>query len=123
LILVDSSVWIDFFRNKSTAEARWLYDNLSEREILLGDLILAEVLRGFQDDRAFSEAKRLLSRLLVVPMVDEEVAVQSAIHFRELRKLGVTLRGTIDTIIATRCLVDGFFLLHSDHSKSTSDFA
>ena len=114
MILVDSSVWIDFFRNQHTAQAEWLDRNLDVEGLLVGDLILAEVLRGFKDDRGFNEARRLLGRLQQVSLGGEELAVEAARNFRKLRSRGVTIRGTIDLIIATRCLVDGFRLLHSD---------
>ena len=80
----------------------------------MGDLILAEVLRGFKDDRGFNEARRLLGRLQQVSLGGEDLAVEAARNFRKLRNLGVTIRGTIDVIIATRCMADGFRLLHCD---------
>lgn len=79
----------------------------------MGDLILAEVLRGFKDDRGFNEARRMLARLEQAHLCGEDLAIQAARNFRKLRARGVTVRGTIDVIIATRCLSDGFRLLHS----------
>ena len=114
MILVDSSVWIDFFRNQSTAQADWLDRNLGVEGILVGDLILAEVLRGFKDERGFNEARRMLGQLKQVSLCGEDLAVDAARNFRKLRTKGVTVRGTIDVIIATRCIVDGVRLLHSD---------
>ncbi len=114
MILVDSSVWIDFFRNRPTAQAEWLDRNLGIESLVVGDLILAEVLRGFKDDRGFNEARRMLAQLTQVTLGGEEIAVESAQNFRKLRARGVTIRGTIDVIIATRCLSEGFGLLHSD---------
>lgn len=114
MILVDSSVWIDFFRNQPSAQAEWLDKNLGVEGLVVGDLILAEVLRGFKDDRGFDEARRLLGKLEQAPLCGEDLAVEAARNFRKLRSRGVTVRGTIDVIIATRCLVDGFRLLHSD---------
>lgn len=114
MILVDSSVWIDFFRNQATPQVEWLDDNLGEHGLVVGDLILAEVLRGFKDDRGFTEAKRLLGNLDQVTLCGEEIAVQAARNFRKLRTQGVTVRGTVDVIIATRCIADGYRLLHSD---------
>ena len=114
MILVDSSVWIDFFRNQSTAQADWLDRNLGVEGILVGDLILAEVLRGFKDERGFNEARRMLGQLKQVSLCGEDLAVDAARNFRKLRAKGVTVRGTIDVIIATRCIVDGVRLLHSD---------
>ena len=114
MILVDSSVWIDFFRNHSTAQADWLDRNLGVEGIIVGDLILAEVLRGFKDERGFNEARRVLGQLKQVSLCGEDLAVDAARNFRKLRAKGVTVRGTIDVIIATRCIVDGVRLLHSD---------
>lgn len=114
MILVDSSVWIDFFRNASTPQAEWLDAHLGDEGFVVGDLILAEVLRGFKDDRGFNEARRLLSRLEQVALCGEELAVEAARNFRRLRSRGVTVRGTIDVVIATRCITNGFRLLHSD---------
>ena len=114
MILVDSSVWIDFFRNQPTPQAEWLDRNLGVEGLLVGDLVLAEVLQGFKNDRGFDDARRMLGRLEQVSLGGEEIAIEAARNFRKLRTKGVTLRGTIDVIIATRCLVDGVRLLHSD---------
>ncbi len=114
MILVDSSVWIDFFRDQPTPQAEWLDRNLGVEGLIVGDLILAEVLRGFKDDRGFNEARRMLGRLEQVSLCGEDLAVEAARNFRKLRSRGVTVRGTIDVIIATRCLANGFRLLHSD---------
>ncbi len=114
MILVDSSVWIDFFRDRPTAQAEWLDRNLGTQSLVIGDLILAEVLQGFKDDRGFNEAKRLLARLQQVEVAGFDVAVAAARNYRKLRTLGVTVRGTIDVLIATRCLESGLRLLHND---------
>ncbi|MDT7838432.1 type II toxin-antitoxin system VapC family toxin [Aquabacterium sp. OR-4] len=114
MILVDSSVWIDFFRNTPTPQAEWLDAHLGDEGLVVGDLILAEVLRGFKDDRGFNEARRLLARLEQVALCGEDLAVEAARNFRRLRSRGVTVRGTIDVVIATRCISDGLRLLHSD---------
>ena len=114
MILVDSSVWIDFFRNRSTPQADWLDARLASERVLVGDLILAEVLQGFKDDRGFNAARRLLRRLEPIQLAGEEIAVEAARNFRKLRSVGVTVRGTVDTIIATRCIAERYVLLHSD---------
>lgn len=114
MILVDSSVWIDFLRNSHTPQAEWLDTNLGLREFLVGDLILAEVLQGFKEDRGFNEARRLLGRLRQVQVGGEELAVEAAKNYRALRARGVTVRGIVDSMIATRCIQDGLALLHSD---------
>jgi len=114
VILVDSSVWIDFFRGKASPEVEWLDKNLGIEGFVVGDLILAEVLRGFKEDRGFREARRMLGRLEQLTLGGEELAVEAASNFRRLRARGITVRGTVDVIIATRCLADGLRLLHSD---------
>ncbi|MBK1687536.1 type II toxin-antitoxin system VapC family toxin [Rubrivivax gelatinosus] len=114
MILVDSSVWIDFFRGKPTAQAEWLDRHLGLERFAIGDLILAEVLQGFRDERGFEEARQLLGRLEPVEIGGFEVAVQAARLYRRLRAAGVTVRGTVDMLIATRCLLDGLTLLHAD---------
>lgn len=114
MILVDSSVWIDFFRNTPTPQAEWLDAHLGDEAFVVGDLIPAEVLRGFKDDRGFNEARRLMARLEQVALCGEDLAVWAARNFRRLRSRGVTVRGTIDVVIATRCTADGLRLLHSD---------
>jgi len=90
-------------------------DNLLGREPLaIGDLILAEVLQGFADERDFNLAKNMLTSLTVVELGGKEIAIQAAKNFRALRKLGLTVRKTIDTVIATRCIESGYDLLHND---------
>ena len=114
MILVDSSVWIGYFNGSATPATNRL-DGLLDREILaVGDLILTEVLQGFADDREFSAAHRMLTSLFLVELCGKEIAVQAARNFRVLRKAGVTVRKTIDTLIATRCIESGYDLLHED---------
>lgn len=114
MILVDTSVWIDFFRNNPTVQAEWLDRNLGTEGLVVGDLILAEVLQGFRDDRGFNEASRVLAQLEQVEVAGFDVAVEAARNYRKLRRLGVTVRGTVDVLIATRCMTSGLRLLHSD---------
>jgi predicted nucleic acid-binding protein len=114
VILVDSSVWIDYFKGAATPQTGIL-DLLLDREPLaVGDLILVEVLQGLPHDRTFRAIHELLTSLTVVELGGKDVAVQAARNFRALRALGVTVRKTVDTIIATRCLMSGYTLLHSD---------
>lgn len=114
MILVDSSVWIDYFRGTATPQAEMLDALLGNEPLAVGDLILAEVLLGFQKDRDFNSAKQLLTSFQLVNIVDREVAIQAARNFRALRGHGVTVRKTIDTLIATRCIKNGLVLLHRD---------
>jgi predicted nucleic acid-binding protein len=114
VILVDSSVWVDYFRGSATPQADRLDELLGAVPIAVGDLILTEVLQGFGPEREFNEARRLLTALEVVNLGGLDVAIEAARNYRKLRELGVTIRKTIDTVIATRCIIDGLQLLHSD---------
>jgi predicted nucleic acid-binding protein len=114
MILVDSSVWIDYFRGVSTPQVELLDSLLGTEPLAVGDLILAEVLQGFQSDRDFNHAKQLLNSLQMIQIVDTGLAVQAARNYRLLRGHGLTVRKTIDTLIATRCIKSGLVLLHCD---------
>jgi len=114
MIVVDSSVWIDYFTGKNTPAARKLDSLLGEEPVAIGDLMLTEVLQGFRADKDFRKAKELLMSLIIVNMLDTTIALKSAENFRTLRKKGITIRKTIDTIIATYCIENKLPLLHSD---------
>ena len=114
MILVDSSVWIDYFRGTVSPQTEKLDGLLGQQPLAIGDLILTEVLQGFDDERDFHGARKVLTSLMVVELGGQEIAVQAAKNFRALRRLGITVRKTIDTIIATRCIEDGYDLLHAD---------
>ena len=114
MILVDSSVWIDYFRGTVTRQTEILDGLLGQQPLAIGDLILTEVLQGFDNQRDFNEARKMLTALKVVELGGQQIAIQAAINFRALRRLGVTVRKTIDTVIATRCIEGGYELLHSD---------
>ncbi|WP_338416435.1 PIN domain nuclease [uncultured Sphaerotilus sp.] len=114
MILVDSSVWIDFFRGTVTPQTERLDALLSSELLVVGDLILAEVLQGFSSERDFNQARKLLTALDVVTLGGPEIAIQAARNFRTLRARGVTIRKTIDTLIATRCIESDYALLFSD---------
>ena len=114
MILVDSSVWIDYFQGVITPQTEKLDQLLGHEALAIGDLILTEVLQGFADEQDFNKARKLLTSLTVVELGGQEIAIQAARNFRALRKLGVTFRKTIDTVIATRCIASGDELLHSD---------
>jgi len=114
MIVVDSSVWIDYFNGQPSVETEALHGFLGERQIVVGDLILTEVLQGFRSDRDFRQARRLLSAFPIVTMVGPELAVRAAEHYRRLRRLGVTVRKTIDIMIGTYCIARQLPLLHAD---------
>jgi predicted nucleic acid-binding protein len=114
VILVDSSVWIDYFRGTITVQTGILDRLLGQQPLAIGDLILTEVLQGFDSERDFNDARKMLTSLTVVELGGEKIAIQAARNFRALRRLGVTVRKTIDTVIATRCIESGYDLLHDD---------
>src|SRR6185312_10905101 len=114
VILVDSSVWIDYLRGVETRQTNCLDGLLGTEPLAIGDLILTEVLQGTTTDKELRDVLRLLGSLDVVQLGGQAVAVQAARNFRALREKGVTVRKTIDCLIATRCIVDGLTLLHSD---------
>lgn len=114
MILVDSSVWIDYFRGTVTPETERLDVLLGSEPVCVGDLVLAEVLQGFSTDKGFNQARKLLTSLDVVDLSGQEMSIQAARNFRTLRQMGVTVRKTIDTLIATTCIEHDFALLFSD---------
>ena len=114
MILVDSSVWIDYLRGVETKQTDRLHGLLGMEPVAVGDLILTEVLQGTTIEKEFKEVLKLLNSLDVIVLGGQGVAVQAARNFRALREKGVTIRKTIDCVIATRCIMDGLTLLHSD---------
>jgi predicted nucleic acid-binding protein len=114
VILVDSSVWIDFFNGRASRETDLLALLLRRRILLTGDLILAEVLQGFRRKEAMDQARRALLSLPCADLVGKEIALASACNYRLLRRQGITARKTVDVIIATFCIRNGHVLLHAD---------
>ena len=111
MIVVDTSVWIDFLNGHRTAEVERLSALLGTEPLLVGDVILLEVLQGLRSETDAKRVEAALLRFDVVPMLDPELAVIAAAHYRHLRVLGITLRKTIDLIIGTFCIVRGHALL------------
>jgi len=115
MTLVDSSVWIDYFRGGVSPETDKLDTLLGREALITGDLIVAEVLQGFSSESEFNTARQLMTmRFEVVPLVGPDNAIQAARNYRALRAQGVTTRKTIDTLIATYCIENGVSLLFSD---------
>lgn len=114
MILVDSSVWIDYFRSAYTPQTQHLDALLGTEPLIIGDLILTEVLQGFSAEADFNRARSLLSAFETVTLGGHDICVQAARHFQALRRRGVTVRKTIDAIIATCCIERSYTLLHSD---------
>jgi predicted nucleic acid-binding protein len=114
MILVDSSVWIDYFNGTATEQTDLLHGLLGQELVVIGDLILTEVLQGFRRERDFKKARQLLDTLILREMLGKQMAIKSAQNYRRLRAKGVTVRRTIDIIIATFCIESKLPLLHSD---------
>jgi predicted nucleic acid-binding protein len=114
LIVVDSSVWIDFFNGRNVPHARRLRALLGTEEIVVGDLMLCEVLQGLVSEQAAQDVEALLRHFLIVPMAGDMIAVAAARNFRLLRRRGITIRKTIDLLIGTWCIENRSALLHND---------
>ncbi|MBL0421749.1 PIN domain nuclease [Ramlibacter sp. AW1] len=116
MVVVDSSVWIDFF-NGQPAPARDILRRLlegGEVRIVVPDLVLYEVLRGFRHEREFRQARLLLEELGVESTAQPALAQEAAQHYRALRAMGCTVRSGIDVLVATFCIENGYTLLHND---------
>jgi predicted nucleic acid-binding protein len=114
MTLIDTSVWVDYFNGRLTQETNLLDRLLATERVLIGDLILAEVLQGFRWDFDFRNIRSQLLALPFSPMVGRDIALAAAENYRILRARGVTVRKTIDALIATFCIARGHTLLHSD---------
>ena len=114
MIVVDSSVWIDFLNGRKAAHVERLRAVLGTHEIIVGDLMLCEVLQGLDSERAARQVEGLLRRFEIVPMAGEAIAVAAARNFRALRQRGITIRKTIDLLIGTWCIENRRSLLHND---------
>ena len=116
MLVVDSSVWIDFFNGRDSTVRSVLRRLLDEGEIRLvvPDLVLFEVLRGFRDERDHRQARTLLEGLSVEPACDPDLALHAADHYRSLRSQGITVRSAIDVLVASFCIERDYALLHRD---------
>ncbi len=115
MIVVDSSVWIDFLNGREAPHVKRLQMALGAEEIVVGDLMLCEVLQGLKDERAARDVEALLRRFDIASMAGDEIAVSAACNFRALRRKGVTVRTTIDLLIGTWCIENRTALLHNDN--------
>jgi predicted nucleic acid-binding protein len=114
VIVVDSSVWIDFLNGRKALHVERLRAILGNEEIIVGDLMLCEVLQGLDGEREARQVELLLRRFEIVPMAGEAIAVLAARHFRSLRRRGITVRKTIDLLIGAWCIENRRPLLHND---------
>ncbi|MSP13642.1 MAG: PIN domain nuclease [Chloroflexi bacterium] len=113
-ILVDTSVWIDLFKGRDTPQTHQLHRLAGEEELLLGDLILAELLQGLRSNGDMTKVENAFETFQVISLVGEHIARQSARNYLELRQQGITIRKTIDCLIATWCITNDVPLLHTD---------
>ncbi len=114
MILVDSSVWVDYFRSADTPQVALLDSLFGRTRIAVGDLVAAEVLQGVRDDKEFKWVKKVFDTFTRLDLCGCDLALKASENYRVLRAKGITVRKTIDTLIATRCIQDGLTLLHSD---------
>jgi predicted nucleic acid-binding protein len=114
MIIVDTSVWIDYFKGLETPETLALDSALGDEEVAIGDLILLEILQGFRVDKDYKVAKKHLTALHQFNMLTPDLAIKAADNYRKLRKQGITIRKTADVIIATFCIENRLPLLYAD---------
>jgi predicted nucleic acid-binding protein len=114
VIVVDSSVWIDFLKGRNSWQVNRLLASLGSEDIIVGDLMLCEILQGLENEQAASEVDTLLHNFEIVPMVGEAIAIAAARNYRSLRRRGITIRKTIDVLIGTWCIESRSALLHND---------
>ena len=116
MVVVDSGVWIDFFNGADTPQRHALRDLLTHGEatLVVPDLVLYEVLRGFRHERDYLQARRLMLSMAIEDTGGQALAEQAAQHYRSLRAVGITVRSAIDVLVATFCIARGYALLHRD---------
>ncbi len=114
MLVVDSTIWVDYFNGSQNPLTDYLDIILDKQLIIVGDLILAEVLQGFRTDNDFEKARREMGKFTQVAMVNPALALQSARNYRLLRHKGITVRKTIDSLIATYCIENEHSLLQKD---------
>lgn len=114
MLVVDTTIWVDYFNGVENPQTDFLHSALDKTPILIGDLILTEVLQGFRHDPDFEKVRRTLGKFTQAGMVSPTLAVQSARNYRFLRQKGITVRKTIDSLIATYCIENDHELLHND---------
>lgn len=114
MIVVDTSVWIDYVNGIVSQETELLHDALLHTRIITGDLIITEFLQGFRSAKDVVKGRQLMDALEYHDFVGRKLAIKAAEHYRTLRKNGITVRKTIDVLIATFCITHGYALLHND---------
>ena len=114
MVIVDTSVWIDYLRGVANAETNWLNQQIDQQRLGLTDIVLCELLQGLRSESHVLQVRVQLSHFEIFTTGGEALAVTSAANYRTLRSQGVTVRKTIDCLIATFCLLNNHTLLHRD---------
>lgn len=114
MVIVDSSVLIDFLNGGHSSQSDWLNLHLGVEELGITTLIQTEILQGIRSDRRFDEVALILSHFEIYEDCSSELAIQAARNYRTLRGLGITVRNTVDTLVATFCIEHVHYLLHRD---------
>jgi hypothetical protein len=114
MIVADTSAWIDYFNGVLARHTDRLDSDLNTQRIIIGDLIIAELLQGFKTDKEYRTAKKIIEYLEYRDFVGKEIALKTAHNYRYLRKKGITVKKTIDVIIATFCIENKYQLIHND---------
>ena len=114
MVVADTTVWIDYVRGLQTPHTNALDYELLHNQVITGDLLIAEFLQGFRNDKDFEAAKKIMNSLIYCDMLGKDIALKSAVNFRLLRKNGITIRKTVDIIIGTFCIAHNLPLLHND---------
>jgi len=114
VIVADTSAWIDYVRGVDAPHTDLLDHDLDHNRIVTGDLIIAEFLQGFRSEKDYQAAKKIMESLEYHDFLGKEMALLSARNYRILQRSGITVRKTIDVMIATFCIENGFELLHND---------
>ena len=114
MIVADTSAWIDYFNGIEAPYTDILDEDLENSRIIIGDLIIAELLQGFKNEREYNLARNLIEHLEYRDFAGKEIAIKTAENYRFLRKKGITVRKTIDVIIATFCIENNYQLIHND---------
>ncbi len=114
MIVADTSAWIDYVRGVDSSHTDRLDRALAHQRVITGDLIIAEFLQGFREQSDYDAAKRIMESLEYHDLAGKEIAIRAALNYRALRKRGVTVRKTIDMLIATFCIEHEYPLIHND---------
>jgi predicted nucleic acid-binding protein len=114
MVVVDTTVWIDYCRGLETSLTDALDFELARGNVVTGDFIKLEFLQGFRGDNDFDAAKKIMDSLIYYDMLGKDMVPKCAANFRVLRKMGITIRKTADVIIGTFCIERDLPLLHND---------